>query len=85
MIDFWLKKIALSVLYVLHERIKWVSSSIILGQNVQNLSSLITGGLLCLPFSKAKQWLLSRSFVSVRLCLLFLIRERYFSYSTFVL
>ena len=62
--------------YVLHESIKWVSSSIIFGQKVQNLSSLIAGGLLCLPLSIAKQtvWSLSRSFVSVRLCLLFLIR-----------
>ena len=60
------------MLYVLHESIKWVSSSIIFGQNVQNLSSLIIGGLVCLPFSIAKQWSLSRSFVSVYLCLRFL-------------
>ena len=57
-------KIALSVLYVLHESIKCVSSSIMFGQNLQNLSSLMTGGLLCLPFSIAKQWSLSRSLVS---------------------
>ena len=40
-------KIALSVLYLLHESMKWVSSSIKFGQNLQNLSSLVTGGLLC--------------------------------------
>ena len=78
-------KIAFSVLYLLHESMKWVSSSIMFGQNLQNLSSLVTGGLLCLPFSMAKQWSLSRSFVSVRLCVLFLTRGRYFSHATFVL
>ena len=39
-------KIALSVLYVLHENIKWVPSSIAFGQNAQDLFSLMTGGLL---------------------------------------
>ena len=47
--------------------------------------SLMTGGLLCLPFSIAKQWSLSRSLVSVRPCVLFLTRKRYFSNATFVL
>ena len=42
-------------------------SSVMFGQNVQNLSSLMTRGLLCLPFSTERQWSLSRSLVSVRL------------------
>ena len=34
-------KIALSVLYLLHESIKWVSSSIMFGQNLQKVNEIV--------------------------------------------
>ena len=71
------RKVFRSLLKDGHDRMKWVSSSILFGHSLQKRLSLGVCGYVWRPDSIARQWSLNRSFVIILLSNLFCTMERY--------